>query len=43
MAVPVLLVLAVAAIFVWQRVLNNIDSMAALRRESLMAALVRTE
>ncbi len=43
MAVPVLLVLAVAAIIAWQRVLNNIDSMAALRRESLMAALVRTE
>ncbi len=43
MAVPVLFVLAVAAWIAWQRVLNNIDSIAARRRESLMAALVRTE
>ena len=43
LAVPVLLVLAVAAIIVWIRVLNSVDAMAARRRESLIATLVRTE
>lgn len=43
MAVPILLVLAIAAIIAWLRVLNNIDAMAARRQESLMAALVRTD
>ena len=43
MAVPVLLVLAAAAIFFWIRALDHIDAMAGRRRESLMSTLVRTE
>jgi len=43
LAVPIFLTLAVGAIFSWARVLNNVDAMAARRRESLLATLVRTE
>jgi ABC-2 type transport system permease protein len=43
MAVPVFLVFAVAAIFAWTRQLDHVDAIAARRRESLMATLVRTE
>ena len=35
--------LAAAAIIVWMRVLDRVDAMAARRRESLIATLVRTE
>jgi ABC-2 type transport system permease protein len=43
MAVPVFLVLAAAAILIWMRALDHVDTMATARRESLMATLVRTE
>ena len=43
MAVPVLLAFSVAAIVVWWRQLDHVDGIAARRRESLMATLVRTE
>lgn len=43
LAVPIFLVLACGAIIAWLRVLNNVDKMAARRRESLLATLVRTE
>ena len=43
LATPVLLILAIAAIIVWKRVLDNVDAMAARRRESLIATLVGTE
>jgi ABC-2 type transport system permease protein len=43
MAAPVLLSLAGAAILAWMRVLDNVDTMADRRRESLIAALARTE
>ena len=43
LAVPIFLVLAAGAILAWLRVLNNVDEMAARRRESLLATLVRTE
>jgi len=43
LAVPVFLVLAVAALIVWIRVLDRIDGMAARYRESLLATLVRTD
>jgi len=42
-AIPILLVMAVAAIVIWKRVLDNIDAMAARRGESLLATLVRAE
>ncbi len=43
MAVPVLLAFSIAAIVVWWRQLDHVDAIAARRRESLMATLVRTE
>jgi ABC-2 type transport system permease protein len=43
LAIPILLVLALAAIGIWKRVLDNIDAMAARRGESLLATLVRAE
>ena len=43
LATPILLILSVAAVIVWKRVLDNVDAMAARRRESLLATLVRTE
>jgi ABC-2 type transport system permease protein len=43
MATPVLLSLAGAAIIIWMRVLDNVDTMAYRRRESLVATLARTE
>ncbi len=43
LAVPVFLVLAVVAGFVWMRVLANVDAIANQRRDSLIAALVKTE
>ncbi len=42
-AVPVFLVLALAAVFAWMRQLDHIDAIAARRRELLIATLVRTE
>lgn len=42
-AVPIFLLLAVGAILSWARVLNNVNAIAARRRESLLATLVRTE
>lgn len=41
LAAPILLLLAVGAVFAWLRVLSNIDRIAFARRESLIAALVR--
>lgn len=38
----VLLLLAAGAVWVWLRVLDNIDGMTARRRESLIAAVART-
>jgi ABC-2 type transport system permease protein len=43
MAVPVFLMMAVAAVIVWMRQLDHIDAMASRRRELLMSTLVRTE
>ena len=43
LAVPVFLVLALAAFIAWMRVLSSVDGMAARRRESLLATLVRTD
>ncbi len=40
-AAPVLLVLAAGSVLVWLRILANVDHMAAVRRETLMAVLVR--
>ena len=41
LAVPIFLVLAVAAFVVWMRVLNNADAMANKRRDSLIAVLMK--
>jgi ABC-2 type transport system permease protein len=43
LAVPILLIMAIAAVIVWKRLLDGIDAAAARRRESLLATLVRTE
>lgn len=43
LAVPIFIVMAAVAAFVWLRVLRNVDRMANNRREELMAALVRAE
>ncbi len=43
MATPVFLILAVAAVFAWRQVLDNIDVMAYGRRDALMATLMKTE
>lgn len=43
LAIPVFLGMAVVAVVVWLRMLGNIDATANRRRESLIAALVRTE
>ena len=43
LATFVFVVLAIAAVIVWKRVLDGVDAMAARRQESLMATLVRTE
>jgi ABC-2 type transport system permease protein len=40
-AVAVLLVLATAAYFAWQRVLSNVDAMALERREELIESLMK--
>jgi membrane protein implicated in regulation of membrane protease activity len=41
MAVPIFLGLAVAAIYVWIRVLRSADDMANQRRDSMIAALMK--
>ena len=41
LAVPIFLVLAVGAIFVWARVLSHADSMANERRDALIATLMK--
>ena len=41
LAAPVFLVLALAGVLLWLRVLSNVDRMAMGRREALIAALVR--
>jgi ABC-2 type transport system permease protein len=43
LATPVFLVLAVAAFFVWRRVLSNVDAIAYQRRDTLMATLMKTD
>jgi membrane protein implicated in regulation of membrane protease activity len=43
LAIPIFLILAIAAVIVWKRVLDSVDDMASRRQESLMATLVRTE
>jgi ABC-2 type transport system permease protein len=40
-AVPIFLVLAVVAVYVWRRVLNNSDAIAYARRDALMATLMK--
>lgn len=40
-AVPILLVLAAAASFVWKRVLSNLDAMALERRDELIESLMK--
>lgn len=42
-AVPVFVVLAAAAVLAWLRVLDKVDTMAAVRREALMSVLVRAD
>ena len=41
LAVPIFLLLAVGAVFVWRRVLDNSDALANERRDELMAALMK--
>jgi ABC-2 type transport system permease protein len=43
LAVPILLIMAIAAVIVWKRLLDGVDAAAARRRESLLATLVRAE
>jgi membrane protein implicated in regulation of membrane protease activity len=43
LAVPIFLVLAVVAVFVWRRVLGNVDEMANGHRDLLIATLMKTE
>jgi ABC-2 type transport system permease protein len=42
-AVPVFLALAAGAVFFWMRVLRNADALANGRRDTLIAALMKTE
>ena len=42
LAVPVFLVLALAAFFAWLRVLGNVDRMANQRRDTLIATLMKS-
>lgn len=42
-SVAILLVLAVAAYFVWKRVLSNVDAMALQRRDELIETLMKTQ
>jgi protein-S-isoprenylcysteine O-methyltransferase Ste14 len=41
LAVPMFLLLAVGAVFVWMRVLDNSDAIANERRDELMAAIMK--
>jgi ABC-2 type transport system permease protein len=41
LAVPIFIVLAAGAVFVWKRVLDNSDALANERRDELMAALMK--
>jgi len=43
LAIPILLVMAVGAVFVWMQVLHNADAMANQRKDTLLATLSRTE
>jgi membrane protein implicated in regulation of membrane protease activity len=43
LTVPVFLILALAAIFIWLRMLRNAEAMANARRDSLIATLMKTE
>lgn len=43
LAVPIFLALAVAAYFVWKRVLSNVDAMALQRRDELIATLMKVQ
>jgi ABC-2 type transport system permease protein len=43
LAAPVFLLLAVAAFFVWLRVLGNVDAIAGQRKDALIATLMKTE
>jgi membrane protein implicated in regulation of membrane protease activity len=40
-AVPVFLVLAIVAVFVWRQVLGNADALANERRDVLIATLMK--
>jgi ABC-2 type transport system permease protein len=42
-AVPILLVLAAAAVFAWLKILRNVDTMANERRDLLIGKLAKTE
>jgi hypothetical protein len=41
LATPVFLLLAVGAVFVWRRVLDNADAIAYGRRDQLMGTLMK--
>lgn len=43
LAVPIFLILAVVAYFVWKRVLSNVDAMALDRRDVLIATLMKVQ
>jgi ABC-2 type transport system permease protein len=43
LAVPIFLALAMAACFVWKRVLSNVDAMSMDRREDLIATLMKAQ
>jgi ABC-2 type transport system permease protein len=43
LAVPVFLLLAAGAFFVWLRVLGNVDAIASQRKDALIATLMKTE
>ena len=43
LSVPIFLVLAGVAVFVWLRVLGNSDNLASKRKDLLIATLMKTE
>lgn len=43
LAVPIFLAMAMAAYFVWRRVLSNMDAMTLQRRDELIAALMKVQ
>jgi hypothetical protein len=41
LAAPVFLILAVGAVYVWRRVMDNVDAIAYERRDALIATLMK--